>query len=77
LTLDADELYEITGYRIPSKQFEVLQRMGLPAFLRPDGSVSLGRTHYQQWLVKKPEEVKRPRPELRLIPKRIRNAKTP
>jgi len=47
ITLTPAEITEITGYKRPSLQLAALKRMGLPAFMRPDNTVSLGRAHYQ------------------------------
>jgi hypothetical protein len=73
LTLDADELYEITGYRIPSKQLEVMRSLGIPARMRPDNSVLVLRMHCQfpmvNWESGNPRPMK-PTPELILRDKK-------
>ena len=38
ITLTPDELREITGYKIASKQMEALTYMGIPFRARPDGT---------------------------------------
>jgi hypothetical protein len=67
LTLSAEELYEITGYRAARMQLKVLQNKGLPAFMRPDNTVSLGRIHYKLWLTEQNKKPKSERPQLRPI----------
>jgi hypothetical protein len=67
LTLSHEELIEITGYKLPSQQLRVLCEKGLPAFLRPDNTVSLGRTHYELWLVEQTNKPKNRGPQLRPI----------
>jgi Domain of unknown function (DUF4224) len=44
LTLSREELFEITGYKSPKEQLEVLQGKGLPAFMPPgqDGELGAG-----------------------------------
>jgi hypothetical protein len=37
--LSQDDLIEITGYRIPSKQMEVLKRHGITYIHRPDNTL--------------------------------------
>ena len=53
LTLTQAELLEITGFKYPSKQLKVLQRLGLPAFMRPNNTVSLGRAQYENWILQR------------------------
>jgi Domain of unknown function (DUF4224) len=53
LTLTPEEIAEITGYKLVSKQLKVLKAMGLPAFRRPDNTVSLGRAHYERYEIDK------------------------
>jgi hypothetical protein len=45
LTLTESEIVEATGYRQPIKQLAALQRAGIPADRRPDGSVRVWRHH--------------------------------
>jgi hypothetical protein len=66
LTLSREELFEITGYKSARKQLEVLQHKGLPAFMRPDHTVSLGRAHYEQWVSSSRNEPARRQPQLEL-----------
>lgn len=49
LTLTQEELIEITGYKLASKQLDMLRAWGLPAQLRRNNTVSLGREHYTRW----------------------------
>jgi hypothetical protein len=67
LTLTAEELVEITGFKHPNKQLKVLQRLGLPAFMRPNNTVSLGRAQYENWVSRSDASVpKLDEPEMRL-----------
>jgi hypothetical protein len=44
LTLTEEEIEEVTHYKLPKKQLEALQQMGIPARLRPhDNSVCVLR----------------------------------
>lgn len=45
LTLTEAEIVEATGYRQPCRQLSALQRAGIPADRRPDGSVRVWRHH--------------------------------
>jgi hypothetical protein len=46
LTLTPEELVEVTHYKLPKKQMEALQMMGIPAKLRPhDNSVCVLRVY--------------------------------
>lgn len=46
LTLTEEELQEVTHYKLPKKQMEALQMMGIPARLRPhDNSVCVLRVY--------------------------------
>jgi hypothetical protein len=67
LTLSQEELFEITGYRAARLQLKVLQEKGLPAFMRPDNTVSLGRVHYKLWLTEQNKKPKTEGPQLRPI----------
>ncbi len=60
--LTDDELYRITRYRRPLKQIEVLKKLGVPAFLRPDNTVLVLRMHMMQPTIQQPE-----RPRLKLL----------
>lgn len=43
LTLSADELHELTGYRRSAEQLRALVRMGIKAHQRRDGSIAVAR----------------------------------
>lgn len=46
LTLTEEEIEEVTHYKLPKKQMEALQMMGIPARLRPhDNSVCVLRVY--------------------------------
>jgi hypothetical protein len=45
LYLTEGELANMTGYKRPSRQMEVLKSLGIPARLRPDHSVLVMRMH--------------------------------
>nr|WP_080738722.1 DUF4224 domain-containing protein [Pandoraea pnomenusa] len=45
LTLTEAEIVEATGYKQPIRQLMSLQRAGIPADRRPDGSVRVWRHH--------------------------------
>jgi len=45
LALTASELKELTGYARSSKQMEVLAKLGVRAYLRPDNTVLVLRAH--------------------------------
>ncbi|QPS45766.1 DUF4224 domain-containing protein [Burkholderia humptydooensis] len=45
LTLTEQEIVEATGYKQPCRQLIALQRAGIPADRRPDGSVRVWRHH--------------------------------
>ncbi|MEJ2767590.1 DUF4224 domain-containing protein [Mycetohabitans sp. B46] len=45
LTLTEQEIIEATGYRQPCRQLAALQKAGIPADRRPDGSVRVWRHH--------------------------------
>ncbi|VVD91460.1 hypothetical protein PCO31110_01641 [Pandoraea communis] len=45
LTLTENEIVEATGYKQHIKQLAALQRAGIPADRRPDGSVRVWRHH--------------------------------
>ncbi|WP_328590281.1 DUF4224 domain-containing protein [Paraburkholderia piptadeniae] len=45
LTLTEAEIVEATGYCQPCRQLSALQRAGIPADRRPDGSVRVWRHH--------------------------------
>ena len=60
-----EELVQLTGYKLASKQVEVLRKLGITAVRRPDNTLSVLR----EWIVNinsgvKPEP---PRPQLRKI----------
>ena len=43
--LTEQELVDMTQYRLPKKQMEVLQRLGIPAILLRDRTVRVMRMH--------------------------------
>lgn len=45
LTLSKEEIIEATGYRRAAEQLEALNKAGIPADRRPDGSVRVWRHH--------------------------------
>jgi transposase InsO family protein len=45
LTLSAEEIYALTGYRRASNQLRVLREMNIPARRRPDNAVTVMRMH--------------------------------
>lgn len=48
ITLTPDELAAITGYRVATKQLQVLHRRGFTrAYIARTGAVVLERTHYE------------------------------
>jgi Domain of unknown function (DUF4224) len=48
ITLSADEVENLTGYRVATKQLQVLHRRGFHrAFINRTGAVVLERTHYE------------------------------
>lgn len=46
ITLTDAELFEITGYKLASYQKRHFDALGIPARIRPDGSLSVGRAHW-------------------------------
>lgn len=47
LTLTKEEIEELTHYKLPKKQLQALQQMGIPAMLRPhDNSVCVLRAYF-------------------------------
>lgn len=46
ITLTPAELVGITGYVRAKDQHRVFMRLGVPAILRPDNTLSVGRAHY-------------------------------
>lgn len=65
LVLSADELQQLTGYRVPSKQLCELHRQGFWRARRAPitGRVILERAHYEA--VTHGGDVKKPEPQLR------------
>jgi hypothetical protein len=49
LCLTQEEIEEITQKKRYSAQQRVLRAMGLESKARPDGSVFVDRTHYEEW----------------------------
>lgn len=48
ITLSIDEVEQLTGYRVATKQLQVLHRRGFHrAFINRTGAVVLERTHYE------------------------------
>lgn len=48
LNLTTEELEEVTGYKIPSKQLQALREMGFSPLVRPrDGRPLLSRSEYE------------------------------
>lgn len=45
ITLDADELVEVTGYKRAKEQKRHFDGLGVPSVVRPDGSLSVIRAH--------------------------------
>lgn len=66
ITLTPAEIEEITGLTQPAAQLRRLRSWGLPAQLRPDNTVSLGRAHYERWQTGDAER-NIERPKVRLI----------
>ena len=60
-----EELVQLTGYKLASKQFEVLRKLGVIAIKRPDNTLSVLR----EWIVNINSGVKPkpPHPQLRKI----------
>lgn len=59
--LTAEEREELTGYKRPSKQVEVLRALGIRHYVGPDGHPRVLRAQFEQ-----PEEPQRPKPQPRL-----------
>lgn len=66
VTLTPAEIEEITGLVQPAAQLRTLRRWGLPAQMRANNTVSLGRAHYEQWQPGEPER-KIDRPKVRIV----------
>lgn len=64
LTLTKDEIIEATGYRRASEQLTALQKAGIPADRRPDGSVRVWRHHIVGVGAPRHEKAPRRHPEL-------------
>ncbi|MFC4431459.1 DUF4224 domain-containing protein [Cupriavidus respiraculi] len=64
LTLSQEEIIEATGYRRAAEQLLALQKAGIPADRRPDGSVRVWRHHIAGVGAPKQQKAPRRRPEL-------------
>lgn len=64
LTLTKQEIIEATGYRRAAEQLDALQKAGIPADRRPDGSVRVWRHHISGIAAPKQQKAPRKRPEL-------------
>lgn len=62
ITLSKEELHEWTGYVRPSKQIQVLKRLGVRFHVAPDGHPRVLRTD-----IKKPENEPRRTPNLEAL----------
>ena len=65
LTLSEQEIVEATGYRQPCRQLLALQRAGIPADRRPDGSVRVWRHHVAGGVERREPRQARARPQLK------------
>ncbi|GAB7197607.1 DUF4224 domain-containing protein [Dickeya oryzae] len=67
--LSDDELIELTGYKYPSKQIEVLRRAGISFVVRRDGRPRVTWTHVNSALngIKAPTEKQKPQPNFDAI----------
>lgn len=74
VTLSAEELRELTGYRAPSKQLQELHRQGFWRARRAPitGRVIVERSHYQA--VTQGADTKKPEPMLRSQRMRVAGA---
>ncbi|CAG9177599.1 DUF4224 domain-containing protein [Cupriavidus pampae] len=64
LTLTKQEIIEATGYRRAAEQLDALQKAGIPADRRPDGSVRVWRHHVTGIASSKHQKAPRKPPEL-------------
>ncbi|WOX99933.1 DUF4224 domain-containing protein [Dickeya fangzhongdai] len=67
--LSEDDLIELTGYKYPSKQIEVLRRAGISFVVRRDGRPRVTWTHVNSALngIKAPAEKQKPQPNFDAI----------
>ncbi|WP_429355134.1 DUF4224 domain-containing protein [Paraburkholderia sp. 32] len=65
LTLSEAEIVEATGYRQPCRQLAALQRVGIPADRRPDGSVRVWRHHITGIASQAAQQQRRREPKLK------------
>ena len=66
LDLSQEEIIQLTGYRWPTKQIEMLESMGVPARRRLDNSVFVLRAHCMRPMAPQPQ-TEQAKPKLRLI----------
>ncbi len=61
--LSQTDLIEITGYKIPSKQIQVLRRYGIEPIRRPDNTLTV----LWSWMEKVNNKTEAPRPKLKFL----------
>lgn len=73
LTLTAEEIFELTGYRRASRQLRSLERQGIRAWARADGTIAVLRAQFNtanSGAIIRPELTQTTKPAVKLTERR-------